>query len=62
MANMANIKCNVRTCCKRVKVEVNDGSQISTVRSLKRVIRCDDITDGPPFTVSQSNLSLQVDR
>lgn len=27
MANMANIKCNVRTCCKRVKVEVNDGSQ-----------------------------------
>lgn len=44
---MANIKCNVRTCCKRVKVEVNDGSQISKVRSLKRVIRCDDITDDP---------------
>lgn len=47
---MANIKFNVRTRCERVKVEVNDGSQISKARSLKRwdkVIRCDDITDDP---------------
>ena len=44
---------NVCTCCTRFKVQVNDGGQIvpclhiSKVRSLKRVVRCDDITDDP---------------